>query len=62
MSMNDCIPVNHCFSNTPTNCKKLYIGFHDNFFLKLFFDEKIQNIIIICYDTTEIEMKNMKLN
>ena len=58
MSINNCIPVKYCFPNTPTtNRKKPYIGFHDNFFLKLFFDEKSQNIIIICYDTTELEIK-----
>ena len=58
------IPANPCFSNTPSNGKKFYFGFHDNYFLKTFFDEKSQNIIIICYDTTELENKRyeIKLN
>ena len=50
-----------CNKNTPSNSKKKFRGFNDEYFLKLDFDEKTDSIIIICYNTSELENKRYEI-
>ena len=63
MLMNDYTPAKPCTPNTPDN-SKIFFGFNEQYFVKLDLDLKSQNIIILCYDTTELENKRyeIKLN
>ena len=46
---------------TPTNFKKGFKSFDDIYFIKLNFDEIKKNIIIICYNTIELENKRYEV-
>ena len=59
--MTDYTPAKPCNSQTPTNYKKDYISFDDIYFLKLNIDEKGKDIILVCYDTTELENKRYEV-
>ena len=60
MLMND-TPAIPCSSNTLVKTKTNFYGFYEQYFLKLYFDEKSQNIFIICYDTTKLENKRYEI-
>ena len=64
MLINDCTPAKPCSSKTLTNGKKYFFKFNDQYFLKLYLDEKRENIFILCYDAIELENKRyeIKLN
>ena len=63
MLMNDYTPAEPCSSNTPEN-SKIFFAFNEQYFIKLYFDVKGKNIVILCYDTTKLENKRyeIKLN
>lgn len=55
----DSIPAKPCYSGTPTNDKKEYKYFDDNFFIKVQLENN--NIIIICYYIMELENKRFEI-
>lgn len=59
--MKDYTPAKPCSSPTPINSKKDYISFDDIYFLKLNIDENFKNIILVCYNTTELENKRYEV-
>ena len=58
----DDTPAKLCFNATPASSKKSYLCFEEIYFIKLNLDEKTNNIIIICYDTNELEKKRYEIN
>ena len=56
-------PAKPACSDTPTpaNRKTEYKKFDDIYFIKLAFDINNNNIIILCYDTTELEDKRYEV-
>lgn len=57
----DFTPAKPCSANTPAASKKEYKGFSDNYFMRLKLDETNNNIIIICYDTIELENERYEI-
>ena len=57
----DVTPAKPCKTNTPTISQKVYKDFDDNYFVKVYLDEKNDKIIILCYETTELENKRYEI-
>ena len=47
--------------NTPNANNKKYKGFYQKYFIKCYLNDKLDNIIIVCYDTKDLEYKRYEI-